>query len=305
MNNSTISGLYFAIKRYALHDGPNIRTTIFFKGCPLRCFWCHNPEGIDPRPTVVYVADRCIGCGACVDACPEGALRLEAEGVQRDQERCQVRLDCVATCPALAQEAVGWRAGTEEVMATIVKDMPFYDRSGGGVTFSGGEPLLQPEALLALLHQCGRLGIHRSLDTTGHADPAALAEAAAETDLILYDCKHMDSAAHRRHTGVGNELIQANLEMLASCQVEVRLRLPLVAGVNDDLDNLRATARRASELTNVTGIDILPYHHSASGKYRKLGLATAAGRQHIPDQQSIARASEVFTAAGLAVSIGG
>lgn len=163
INRTTI----FSIKHYALHDGPNIRTTVFFKGCPLSCFWCHNPEGIDAQIEIVTIADKCIGCKECIHGCPESALAFTEQGLVRDQQRCTVCMNCVEICPALAHEALGWHSDIDSVMAEIEKDLVFYDQSGGGVTFSGGEPLMQADAL-QLLKRCGDLEIHRAVDTSAH-----------------------------------------------------------------------------------------------------------------------------------------
>lgn len=299
------SALLFDIKRYALHDGPNIRTTIFFKGCPLNCFWCHNPEGIETAQRLVFLADRCIGCRECLVTCPESALTLDGQGIHRNEAACTLCLNCVEICPALAQEAVGWQADLGLIMTEIGKDMPFYDHSGGGVTFSGGEPLQQAEFLLAALRACGELGLHRAVDTSGCAPTAVLREVAAHTDLFLFDLKHMDSDLHRRHTGVANDLILANLTMLATTGIPIRIRIPLLAGINDDADNIRATAAFAAGLDSIEAIDLLPYHHIATGKYRKLAIAYSGLPSHVPSPESLKRACAILKSFGHEVSIGG
>jgi pyruvate formate lyase activating enzyme len=208
--NSTI----FAIKRYALHDGPNIRTTIFFKGCPLACHWCHNPEGIDFKIKILILTGQCVGCGECIDICRKNALHLTAQGIHREIEKCTFCRTCVETCPALVHESTGWQVTTEQLLTEIKKDLPFYDQSGGGVTLSGGEPLCQPESLLALLQECGALGINRTVDTSGYAPTEILMRVAEHTELFLFDLKHMDNKLHRQYTGVANDLILHNLQTL-------------------------------------------------------------------------------------------
>jgi pyruvate formate lyase activating enzyme len=299
------SALLFDIKRYALHDGPNIRTTVFFKGCPLNCFWCHNPEGISPQMQVVFVPDKCIGCRECLQECPESALTLGTEGIIRNQGKCSVCLACVEICPSLAQEATGWRGDVDMIMAEIRKDLPFYDTSGGGVTFSGGEPLAQAEVLLALLQECGRLGIHRAVDTTGCAQTGTLREIARHTELFLYDLKHMDTARHKEYTGVANELILHNLKVLGEMNVAIRVRIPLLAGINDDGENIRAIGAFVARISAIEGIDILPYHHSATAKYTKLNMSYHGERNHIPSRESILRVQRILESFGHEVRIGG
>jgi pyruvate formate lyase activating enzyme len=261
----------FAIKRYALHDGPNIRTTIFFKGCPLACWWCHNPEGIDFATKILYLAQKCVGCGQCLDRCPEKALHRTNEGVQRSEDTCTSCADCVEVCPALAHEATGRVMSIAEIVAEIKKELPFFDQSGGGITCSGGEPLSQPASLLALLQACGQLGIHRVVDTSGFAKTATLLQVARHAELFLYDLKHMDSTIHKRYTGVANELILNNLKTLGDSGQAIRVRIPLIGGINDDEHNIRATGAFVAGCKGVQGIDVLPYHPAATAKYRKLG----------------------------------
>lgn len=302
---NTSSPLLFAIKRYALHDGPNIRTTVFFKGCPLRCFWCHNPESIAAHSEIVLNRDKCIGCRECLHACPQEALEVNRNGLQRNKERCTTCFECVEICPAIAQEGVGYHSSPDEVMLEIEKDLPFYDQSGGGVTFSGGEPLMQPEPLLELLKLCGRRNIHRAVDTTGFAKTRILLEIAEHTELFLFDLKHMNSEFHQRYTGVPNELILHNLRQLSGSQVSIRIRIPLLAAINDDEENVRATAVFVAGLANVQGIDLLPYHHFASSKYAKLGGTYRAQIEHVPKKETITRVKNILEEYGHQVRIGG
>ena len=207
-----VSGKIFAIKRFSLHDGPHLRTTVFLSGCPLSCDWCHNPEGMSATVRIVSSPDKCIGCGECVEHCPSTALSRGAGGIERDTDSCDVCGECVHRCPALAHEQTGWRTTVAEVMAEVEKDLPFYDQSGGGVTFSGGEPFDQPDFLMALLKACGRLSIHRTVDTSAYTSSRILLEAAEHTELMLCDIKHMDPALHKRYTGVDNKQILINIQ---------------------------------------------------------------------------------------------
>ncbi len=285
MNN--VPTTIFAVKRYALHDGPNIRTTVFFKGCPLACAWCHNPEGIAFASRIITIPSKCIGCGECLAVCPAAALELHPEGIRRNDEACIACGRCVEVCPALAHESTGRVVDTAQLLTEINKDRPFFDQSGGGVTISGGEPLAQPEALLALLHGCAGLGIHRVVDTSGFAATETLLEVAALTDLFLFDLKHMDNSEHQRYTGVGNELILHNLAVLASSGAAIRIRIPLLAGVNDGPDNIAATAEFLADCRGVQGVDLLPFHSSAKAKYRKLNQNFPAGEMSAPPRERL------------------
>jgi pyruvate formate lyase activating enzyme len=295
----------FAIKRYALHDGPQIRTTIFLKGCPLSCLWCHNPEGLAREVEIITNRDRCIGCGECLELCPEKALSLDSQGIGRNRSLCTNCGICVDSCPALAHEATGRQTDVEVVMTEIKKDLPFYDTSGGGVTFSGGEPLLQPGFLLDLLRACGDLQIHRTVDTSGFSPTATLLEVARHTELFLYDLKHMESAVHKRYTGVGNELILDNLTALCRAGHVVRVRVPLVAGVNDDETNIRRMAGFLASLTGIEGIDLLPYHSIGRGKYRKLEMTYGGCDLQPPDPRHIKKLIEILSTSGFDVRLGG
>lgn len=303
------NSIIFAIKRYALHDGPNIRTTIFFKGCPLSCHWCHNPEGIDFNIKIVTLGEKCIGCGECVDNCPENALQLVKDGIQngihRNTERCTLCRICIETCPALVHEPTGWEMTTEQLLNEIKKDLPFYDQSGGGVTISGGEPLAQPKALVALLQGCGALAIHRTVDTSAFAPTDTLLHVAEHTDLFLIDLKHMDKRKHQHYTGVTNDLIVHNLQTLAKSGKPIRVRLPLIPGVNDDAENIRATGIFVAGCTGVLGIDVLPYHPSATAKYKKLGLEYKGHTFTTPSRQDITETVHILKEYIEDVQIGG
>jgi len=295
--------IFFDIKRYALHDGPNIRTTVFFKGCPLRCPWCRNPEGIRTGLEVVTIQDRCIGCRECIDGCPESALSLDDRIIVRNEDRCLLHLNCVEICPSLAQKAVGWKASIDRMMEEIEKDLPFFDEFDGGVTFSGGEPLIQADHLVELLRRCGEKEIHRTVDTSGYAAADTLLSVAEHTDLFLFDLKHMDPVRHREFTGVDNGPILRNLRILGEQGARVRIRIPLIGSVNDDRENIDATGRFLARLDAIQDVDLRVYHHLAGATYRKLDLNDVGGAFFSPSADAVVEIRNILEDYGLSVSL--
>jgi len=299
------TGIIFDIKRYAIHDGPGIRTTVFFKGCPLTCPWCHNPEGIDRSPRVVYRKSVCIGCRECLEACPENALSEGPEGIHTDEARCNHCGSCANACPAGARELVGKTETVPSLMHIIKKDVPFFDTSGGGVTFSGGEPLMQAEFLLAMLEACGQEDIHRAIDTTGCTDPDTLKRVARHTDLFLFDLKFMDTEKHRHYTGVSNEQILENLEALARNKSRIIIRIPLIPGINDDEENINSTAAYLAHLPPIKTVHILPYHDFQKSKYDKFSMNYRARDVKPPSPKRVAAIRKQLAGTGLSVEVGG
>jgi pyruvate formate lyase activating enzyme len=267
-----LTGTIFDLKRYAIHDGPGIRTAVFLKGCPLDCWWCHNPEGRAPDPELMVRANRCHLCGECVAACPQGAIRLE-EKVFTDSALCQDCGMCAQVCVQGARELVGRVVTVPELLGQIERDVVFYDQSGGGVTLTGGEPLMQPCFTIELLRACQEHGIHTAVDTSGYAAWKFVAETAQHTDLFLYDLKLMDDERHRKFTGVSNRLILSNLQSLSAGEAQVIVRIPLIPGVNDDEQNLSLMQQFLSGLPRLAGVEVLPYHAIAEAKYSALDLA--------------------------------
>jgi pyruvate formate lyase activating enzyme len=299
------SGVIFDLKKYAIHDGPGIRTTIFFKGCPLACRWCHNPEGMTVAVQRIYRQERCIGCGECIQICPRKAIRRTAEGIIADLSKCELCRACADHCPSEAVEFVGQKVTVAEVVRQIEKDVAFYDQSKGGVTFSGGEPLMQPEFLLEMLDACGNLDLHRTVDTTGYADATLLLKVAQKTDLFLYDLKLMDAEKHRSYTGVSNEQILDNLTQLAQNEARIQVRLPVIPGINSDVENIDKTADFIHSLGRVENISLLPLHNSARGKYSRLGMQWISAPIAPPGAGMLQSIAARLKKTGLKVTIGG
>ena len=298
--------LIFDIKRYAINDGPGIRIVIFMKGCNLNCLWCHNPEGISFRQEKIYTVSKCIQCGTCVRACLEKALTLTGNGIVTDPGLCQLCGQCAEVCPTKAIELSGRSMTVNQIMNEIRKERVFFDQSGGGVTFSGGEPLLHSEFLIPLLDECGKQGIHRAVDTAGLVNSEILIEAARRTDLFLFDLKMMDSEMHRKWTGVANEKILKNLKLLAESGAKIIIRIPLIGGVNDDFENIKATAQFIADLPGEKReINLLPYHKIAQTKYGKLGRPGDFQLLNEPDKKTQLNAISIFREYGLTASIGG
>ncbi|MBE0577049.1 MAG: glycyl-radical enzyme activating protein [Desulfuromonadales bacterium] len=299
-------GLIFDIKRYSINDGPGIRITVFFKGCPLNCRWCHNPESISPKIQKLFTTGKCIACGECCRICPAQACTLSAQGVVTDDSLCTLCGKCAEVCPTLAMQMSGSYRSVDELVKVIERERPFFDQSGGGVTFSGGEPLLYPDFLVEILEACGRRQIHCAVDTSGFVSKETLLRVARHTDLFLYDLKMIDAEKHRRYTGVDNRLILDNLRSLAESGAMIQIRIPLIGGVNDDNDSLAASAAFIAGLPGEKKtVNLLPYHDVARGKDLKLGQVRDLKGLCEPAQMDLERAIDLFADFGLIASVGG
>ena len=278
----------FDIKRFAINDGPGIRTTLFIKGCPLRCVWCHNPEGWTTEPQVLFKQSKCIRCGACLE---KGFI--------------------VDDCPTTAREICGREYSMDELMTEVEKERAVMENSGGGVTLCGGEPLMHPEGTLEILHELGRRGFHRTVDTTLYAKPEVVDAVAAECELLLIDLKLMDSDKHRLYTGVGNELILENIRRVAETGHPFVIRIPLIEGINADEENIEATAQFLSSLSISEALvtHLLPYHDVGKDKHRRMMPPTPYNPQGypmaVPSEETMQRCRQQLESHGLRVVIGG
>ena len=313
-----LTGLISNIQKYSLHDGPGIRSTVFLKGCPLACAWCHNPENIAPQPQVVVAPARCMGCGACQVVCPQGrfAPGREASGTEKERSskltdrpapagECLVCGACVEVCPTGARSMIGGRVSVQDLLGELLADRIFYDDSGGGVTFSGGEPLRQPEFLKAILTACRERGLHTAVDTCGFAPEAELRAIAPWVDLFLYDLKCMDEGRHLDLCGVPNGPILRNLRELAETHRNIWIRVPIIPGVNDQTSELEAMASFVAGLPGVRQVNLLPYHRSGLHKFEQLGLECRFSQTTPPAAERMQAAAACFGAAGLVIKMGG
>lgn len=297
-------GIIFDIKKYSIHDGPGTRTTVHFKGCPLSCWWCHNPESQSVAPAVLFRGEKCIACGSCIKSCPQQALSVSEGALVTDEGLCTGCGVCCDVCPADAREICGRPYTVEELMARLAKDEIFF-RDGGGVTFSGGEPLMQPEFLIEALDACGRVGYHRTIDTSGFAGKSVILETAKRTNLYLYDIKHMDPVRHKEYTGVDNTVILENLAALSEAGAKINIRLPFMPGLNSDDENMNAVGKFVSRLKGITGVNILPYHTVAKGKHDRWHMAYKLNDMLPPSDSLVHHAAGILEDFGLKVHIGG
>lgn len=299
-------GIIFDIKKYALHDGPGIRTTVFLKGCPLRCLWCHNPEGQRPGPEIILRPQRCLeNCHRCVEACPRLALSKTGPFPHVNPSLCDCCGLCAEVCPAEALEMVGRKMTPEEVIAEVMKDLPFYEESGGGVTFSGGEPLLQANFLESLLILAKKNNLHTVVDTSGQANFSVFIRILPYVDLFLYDLKLIDPERHHSATGHRNGLILENLKNLASLMDKIMVRIPVVPTINDDEANLKQMANFIKSIGPIKGVELLPYHELGKDKYARVGREYKLSAIARPSTEEMAKVARIFKEANLSVSIGG
>ncbi len=300
-----MTGRIFNIQHFSVNDGRGIRTTVFMKGCPLHCAWCHNPESISPKKEILLKQERCIRCGKCLEICSHHAVVEENGTYGVNRALCQTCGECVDECVTEARNLVGRDMSVEGVLVEILKDRVYYEQSGGGATFSGGEPLLQHEFLWALLNACRQEEIHTAVDTTGLTTPAILEKIARVTDLFLYDIKTMDDGRHRQFTGVSNRPILDNLRLLDQWNKKVIIRVPVIPGVNMDLISVNRIGEFVASLENIHEINLLPYHKTGVTKYERIAADFQLGDIEPPTFLEMNRVAEVLRTYVSHIAIGG
>jgi pyruvate formate lyase activating enzyme len=301
----TTKGVVFDIQRFAIHDGPGIRTLVFLKGCPLRCWWCQNPEGLSTAKSLWYFEYRCIQSKRCIPVCPSSAMSFDGEGLVVDHSACNGCALCVEACPSGSLSIAGREIDAEQLVREIEKDVLLFDNSGGGVTFSGGEPLFQPAFLKELLVRCRSRGIHTVLETSGLAPVRTFESIINHVDLFFFDLKLLDDEDHKKYTGVSNSVIKKNLRTLAERRgKDVILRFPVITGINDTEKNVEEFQSFARSLRGISEVDLLPYH-DVSEKYRRLGLSYRMDAHAAPSVEKLNHIKERLEEIGLKVKIGG
>jgi pyruvate formate lyase activating enzyme len=293
-----MEGVVFDIQKFSLHDGPGIRTTVFLKGCPLRCRWCSNPESFRSETSLAYLEDRCISCFSCTEVCESGALQPGETGLEVRHQLCTACGKCIDRCPENALKLYGYRITPGAVLAEVLKDRAYYERSGGGLTLSGGEVLMQTDFALEVLQLAKAEGLHTCLETSGHAREADLESLLPHVDLFLFDYKITGAAAHKEHCGADTRLILSNLEFLDRRLARIHLRCPLIPGVNDSDSHFRAIADLCERLDTIEAVELLPYHNFGEHKYRQLGMNGERTTFHPPSNGEIRKWEDRLLALG-------
>lgn len=296
------TGRIFDIQRFSVHDGPGIRTTVFLEGCPLRCAWCHNPEGISTGPLISFRPGQCIGCGRCFEVCPHEAHRIENGQHILDRERCESCGLCAHECHANALEQAGRETTVTKVLETVLRDRPFYETSGGGMTLSGGEPLFQSGFSESLLAQAKQTGLHCCVETSGYCNYTDLKKISPYVDLFLYDWKDSNPDRHVEYCGASNDIILKNLQTLHDAGKAILLRCPIIPGLNDREDHFKGIARLVNLLPNLMGVELIPYHRLGEAKMKAFGLeAQTFLPKDIPETETIQQWIEKMGQLGVTV----
>ncbi|MFW6040431.1 MAG: glycyl-radical enzyme activating protein [Thermoplasmatota archaeon] len=299
-----VKGEIFDIKHFAVHDGPGIRTTVFFKGCPMECWWCHNPEGISMDNEIFFYESKCIGCVKCTDVCPKSVIVRKDDIIQLNREGCTFCGRCSEICPTNALKIVGKEVTVDDVMEEILKSRIYYETSGGGITFSGGEPLMQPDFLKDLLTECKKEGIKCALDTSGFIPTDEMERLIDNIDLFLYDIKLLDDQKHKKYTGVSNRLVLDNLKTISEAGKEIIIRYPVIPGINDSEEDIDRLISLVSSLKNLKELDLLPYHNVCE-KYKRLGKKYRLSEAEAPSNKKMKQIKKRLEVEGLKVKIGG
>lgn len=299
-----LKGVILNLQKYSVHDGPGIRTTVFFKGCPLNCTWCHNPESQQFAREIIYFNNRCTFCGKCVEVCPQNAIFINENNFQYNKNKCTLCEKCIDSCINNAKEIAGKFYNSDELMHEIQKDSIFYEESSGGVTFSGGEPLCQIAFLGEVLEKCKKKSIHTALDTTFYSSWADIERIMDYTDLFLIDIKHMDSNIHKKYTSVNNELILENITNLSALKKNIYIRVPIIPGVNDDIENLSKLRDFLSKL-NINQINLLPYHKIGMDKYSRIQRDYKLHHVNEPSQEHMLYIKDYLSETNIRIEIGG
>lgn len=299
-------GIVFDIQRFSIHDGPGIRTTVFLKGCPLRCLWCDNPESQEERAEIAFWNERCIRCNACLAVCPLDAITVDEDGRKRIRpDRCDLCGRCLRRCPAGALEQIGRSMTVEEVLSEIEKDRSFYEESGGGMTLSGGEPTAQSRFSERVLKCAHERGIHTAIETCGYARWNVWRSLLPQLDLILYDLKVVDSVQHKHYTGVANELILENLRKLTRTGKEIVVRRPIIPGYTDSESSMHSLGQFLERLDGVKEVHLLPYHNYGQGKYVCLGIESPLAGIPSLQEDAVIGLADILASYNIKVQIGG
>lgn len=307
-NKKELVGLVNDFQRFSVNDGPGIRTIVFLKGCPLHCFWCSNPETVSSCPEIMLISHNCIGCGKCIEVCPQNCYQHQNNivcSVLRDKCILPECGNCQHVCYANAINISGRYLTVDEVMEEVLRDREFYERTGGGVTFSGGEPFAQPQFLLEMAHAAKLLHLHTAVETCGYVSWSIMSNVLEYLDIVLFDLKHMDTEIHRQGTGVDNQRILDNLKRIDATGKTVRVRLPLIPGFNDSEKNIRETSAFISELSNLEALDILPYHRMGEPKWGQLDCTYKIKGVTPHDKDKVYDLAAIARTYGINVTIGG
>ena len=302
MGRHSVKGVVFNIQRYSIHDGPGIRTTVFMKGCPLKCEWCSNPESQETYAEIIISNRSCIKCGKCLESCSRSAIVVDELGIRVDRGKCNLCMECAKVCPSEAIQNAGRVVDVDEILEEVRRDRLFYENSGGGVTVSGGEPLMQWKFTQQLIKRCRLEKIHTALDTSGYASWDVIKKVIKYVDLVLYDLKVIDSKRHNDRTGVSNKLILVNAERVA-LQAATWLRFPVIPGFNDGAADIKDMAKFAAKIP-FEKVSLLGYHSFGEQKYEKLGRKYTLHDLSCPTNDRLEQVGDVFRSYGLRVTIG-